>query len=222
MDYGYRLIKLPPCPALPTPMASHTDMLLCRLGNELICSEEYRNHEPEIVCAINDICVGLGIKLLFTNERFGGVYPFDCLLNALQIADKVFCREASISKFVIERAREMNLQICPVKQGYPACTVLRLDDSRVITADRGMARAIRSQGIAVTEIANGGINLTPYPYGFIGGCAARADGAVYFLGDPSTHPSFPAISQAISEAGLTIRPLSDEPLRDLGGLILLG
>ena len=54
---------------------------------------------------------------------------------------------------------------------------------------------------------------------FIGGAAGVFGGRLYFLGDPKTHPSYEKISAAAEAASLTVVPLCDGPLRDLGGIL---
>jgi hypothetical protein len=113
----------------------------------------------------------------------------------------------------------LGFEIINVNQGYPACTVLKLSDSLAITADMGMKKALEKNGIEVYLIENGEISLPPYKYGFIGGCAGIHEDKIYFLGDPSLHPSYEIIKTGASKAGLEIVSLSDEKLSDLGGIM---
>ena len=99
--------------------------------------------------------------------------------------------------------------------------MLKLSDEAVITADRGLAKIFVEDGIRVTLIEDGGIDLPPYPYGFIGGCAGVYGGKVYFNGDVSLHPSLELIIDAIEREGMEIVCLSKEKLRDIGGIIFM-
>ena len=135
------------------------------------------------------------------------------------MGNKLFCRTESASEYLIAAAKRSGLEIVSVKQGYPACTVLKLSDEAAITADRGMAEALRAEGIRVYLIENGGISLPPYEFGFIGGASGVFGGAVYFLGDASRHPSWEIISDAIEKEGLRAVMLGRCELLDLGGII---
>ena len=84
-----------------------------------------------------------------------------------------------------------------------------------------MAKALCAEGIGVSVIQNGAIQLPPYEYGFIGGAAGVADGCVYFLGDPMEHPSGKEILSAVEESGLRAVSLMDGPLLDLGRIIFV-
>ncbi len=218
---GFRLITLPPDRRLSEAVASHTDMLICRLGNELIATAEYAEREPVPFSDIWELCRREGIRMSFTEDEIRRDYPLDCRLNALSMGRYLFCKADSVSSFLIERAEAMGLETVSVRQGYPACTVLKLDGTHAITADRGMSAALCERGITVTEIEAGSIALPPHPYGFIGGCAGVYGGVVYFLGDPRRHPSFAEIDRAICEAGMSWRALSGDILTDLGGILFI-
>ena len=84
-----------------------------------------------------------------------------------------------------------------------------------------MAKILSDNGIKVTLIENGEIDLPPYKYGFIGGCAGISDGVVYFNGQIELHPSFNLIKDAIKEASLRYVCLSSQKLRDVGGILFL-
>ena len=216
---GFRIIELAPFPALPAAICSHTDILFFAGEDEIIISEEYRKAYPEIIEEIKDT---LGdIKISYSKERYGSEYPFDAIFNALVIGGRIFLREDSISRSVTEYARRRGLKIIPVRQGYPACTVLPLSDRCAITADRGMARALRENGIEVTLISDSEkIQLPPHSYGFIGGTSGIYGGCVYFLGNLEAHPDAQIIKGAIAEAGLRYKSLDGEAdaLFDLGGI----
>ena len=218
---GFEVLTLPPHPALSSAVASHTDMLLCPLGDEVISTADYCDVAPYIFTDLFDVIRGSGKSIYFTDDRLCAEYPRDCALNVLRMGEYLFARTDSCSPHIIEKARSMGLSIVPVRQGYPACTVLCLDAWHAITADPGMASALRSVGITVYEIENGGIELPPHEYGFIGGSAGVFDGTVYFIGDPKTHPSADVIYRACEECGLSTVSLFGGRLCDLGGILFI-
>ena len=140
-------------------------------------------------------------------------------MNSLIIGNKIFAKSDTLSDKIKEFAREQGYKICHTNQGYPACTVLSFADS-AITADRGMATVLRQEGINVTLIRTGSILLDGCEYGFIGGASGVIGNNVYFFGNISAHPDGELICDAIKCAGFVPISLSDEPLRDLGGIIL--
>ncbi len=215
---GFRVIKLPPLPNLPAAMASHPDMLMLAYKNEIVTSCLYAESADYI---LSDITLALdGVRLNVCSDSQGDSYPYDCIYNALVIGDKLFTKTDTAASGVISLAKRHGLNIVHTNQGYPACTTLPLGNSFAITSDKGMERALQNEGIRVTLIENGDISLPPYDYGFIGGAAGTLGDTVYFLGNPEHHRAFEKIQEAIASAGMKYTALSDEPLADLGRLIL--
>ena len=219
MLQGYRVNTLPPMSDLPKPMASHTDMLIARLGDDLIT---YADYCDSAAFALTDVLAEAPhLRMHFCDERPGAVYPDDARLNVLAMGKTLFCKEDSVSPYLLRLARERGYSIVPVRQGYPACTVLKLNEDAAITADEGMAKILEGSDIRVYRIQNGGISLPPYEYGFIGGAAGVHRGKVFFLGNHATHPSYKQIEDAIRAEGLTSVALGGGGLVDLGGILFV-
>ena len=212
---GFSPIRLPKMPTLPSPIASHTDILAFKLFDRLFLSDAYFKAFSDILSPIDKE------RLTLTESTQGEKYPHDAIFNGLLMGDKLFCKADSFCKEIIAAAKDLGIKIVPVKQGYPACTTLKISDNAAITADIGMARLLMREGISVLVIENGGISLPPYEYGFIGGAAEVYKNKVYFFGDINTHPEHDRIIRFIEENGKTAVSLSDEALLDLGGMIFL-
>lgn len=221
MLLGYRVLTLPPFSRLSDAVASHPDMLIKRIGNEYISYADYCEEASYVFSDLSLMTVGTGARFSLSADTVAPDYPSDVGLNALEIGGKLFCREDSASELMLSAARQAGLEIVNVNQGYPACTVLKLNEEAAITADRGMAKALEQHGIRVTLIEEGHISLPPHEYGFIGGAAEAVGDKVFFLGDVSGHPSYEIILSAARHEGLTVIPLSDGPLCDLGGIIFI-
>ena len=216
---GFHTVRLPRHPNLGEAVASHTDMLLTRLGDELISTAEYCERYPYIFTDLSQML--LGYRLSFTSDELQARYPDDAKLNLLVMGKYLFAKLDTVSQYALDAARRLGLTAVPVKQGYPACTVLKLSDKVAVTADCGMAAALSSVGIRVVKIEDGHISLPPYDFGFIGGCAGVFQNTVYFLGDIEAHPSYGLIKDAADSLGMDIVSLSHEPLRDLGGILFI-
>ena len=212
---GFNPIKLPGVPNLPSAIASHTDIITFKLENKIFLSKAYFN-------TFFDILPPLEAENLCLTECSQGVnYPLDAIFNGLLMGDKLFCKRDSFSKEIIASAEKLGIKIISVKQGYPACTVLKISENAAITADKGMAKALRSEGISVLEIESGDVLLPPYEYGFIGGAGELHEDKVYFFGDIHTHKDHKKIIDFIEENKKTVHSLSDESLRDLGGMLFV-
>ena len=216
---GFRVIKLPPFSSLPEPLSSHPDMLMIASEGEIITSCAYCDEAPYV---FSDISIALQkTRLTFTSDTPGERYPYDCIFNALVIGDNLFLKTDTASRELIALAERRGLKLVHTNQGYPACTVLPLGGGAAITADNGLARVLCEEGIDVTVISNADISLPPYDYGFIGGAAGVFEDTVYFLGDPKYHRDSEKIADAIARAGMKFVALADEPLTDLGRIIIL-
>ena len=216
---GYHTIAMPKCPRLSEAVASHPDMLTLPVGDLLLTEGGYLSEAQDVFDEVAALVPRLKIKAI--TESLLPEYPSDCLLNALRVGDILFCRERSLSRDAIELARMRGLNIINVNQGYPACTVLALGKSHAITADRGMARAMRKVGIGVLLIEDGGIELPPHEYGFIGGASGVHGDKVYFIGDLFSHLCGQRIADFCREAGFEPISLGGGRLRDLGRIIFI-
>ena len=145
----------------------------------------------------------------------------DARLNAVSIGSFLIANEKTVSKEILEISKKLGFCTQNVNQGYPNCSILKLNDKNVITADSGIARKLESLGINVLLINPGHIALPPYAYGFIGGACGVDRDKVYFLGNIKLHPDGERMEKFIREAGLIPVNLSDEPLVDLGGLMFI-
>jgi len=215
---GYPVIELPASKLLGQAVASHPDTLIFKYKNEIISSADYCDEAAYVFSDIREN--HKDVKIIFTSDTLSAEYPADTRFNALVCGGELFCRTDSISRAILELAEREKIHVNPVKQGYPACSVLSLG-TRAVTADLGMARAMEKRGIDVKLIREGFIALPPYEYGFIGGASAVLQNKVYFFGDYKLHPDADAIEKSVYDAGYTPISLSTLPLVDLGGAVLL-
>ncbi len=218
LSLGFKLIRLPAHKGLPLPLASHTDMLIARIGDEYFTYRDYYEANRELFFLLED---ALSIKGGFTlcEVSPSDTYPRDAGMNLLVFGKILFIGKRTAPDIIIKRARDLGYRIIFTNQGYPACTVLKLTENAAVTADPGMARILSENGIETTFIENGGILLTPYEHGFIGGASGVFNGTVYLLGSLRGHTSQAAIEAAIKRAGLSAVELSEGELLDLGGIL---
>lgn len=209
---GYVVVRLPSFRGLSSPIASHPDILLAKLkdGSLVLCKEYYESEKS--------FFDELPVKIKITEEKLSSGYPNDILFDALAVNNRVYGKEGCVSRFILED----NDEFVAVKQGYARCSVAMLSDSCAVTSDRGLAEALMKDGIKVLLISPGNIRLKGYDTGFIGGAGGRLLNGVYsFFGDIMSHPDGEKIIEFASQNKINAVSLSDEPLCDNGGLILL-
>lgn len=215
---GFNLIKLPADCDLGEAVSSHPDTVMFFSGNRIITTADYCDKAAYIFADIREFAPN--VKITFTSDKRCSLYPKDCIMNALVIGDRIFCKKDNVSKAILDYAKSEGYKIIGVNQGYPACSTLAFGNN-AITADRGMAKTLSDEGIDVLLINEGHISLPPYSYGFIGGAGGVYNNVVYFFGNLDLHPDASAIGEFIRSKGFSYFSLSDEPLSDFGGFFAL-
>jgi hypothetical protein len=217
-EFGHRTLRLPPHPNLPTPVASHPDMLLFFAPDAILCTKSYyRIAEQEL----KEISLAYGAPICPVDAEYGNEYPRDVLLNALPLGERLFCN----AKTVAQELLEIGFEVCHVNQGYTKCSALPLGENALITSDASIAQKAAEMGVDVLKIGAGHISLLGYDYGFIGGCASFAprknSDTVFFCGDVSRHPDYNRINSFCQSHNASVKSLSDFALCDVGTIFLI-
>ncbi len=207
--HGFEVVPLAPHPALEEPTSAHADMLLLEADGTLLTHREYEI-KP---CGFD--------KILQIPERLGAKYPHDVLLNIAVVGDVVIANTKTASKFALDYLEKTGKKIRRVNQGYAHCSICVVGDNAIITADEGIARVAREEGIDALLISSGNISLPPYDTGFIGGASGATADTVYFCGSLSSHPDGEKIRTFCHTHGKNIVELSDSPLADVGGILFV-
>ncbi len=215
---GFYLIKLPPDQSIGEAVASHPDTVLFYSDGEIITTADYCDAAAYIFSDVRELAPD--VKISFTGDVRGKGYPDDCVMNALVIGRRIFCKSDTVSRAILDFAARRGYEVIHTNQGYPACSVLAFGES-AITADPGLASTLSENGVRVTLINQGSISLPPYDYGFIGGASGVVGSKIYFFGSLESHPDCDRIREAIEKEGYTPVSLSDEGLSDLGGIVAL-
>ncbi len=202
---GVQPILLPPYQVLPEPVSCHPDMLLYDMGDKLLV---YRDYYAENEALFD------GISVMLTDHPVGDKYPSDVGMDALALGEYLFCLPRATCPEILN-----GRHIVPVKQGYAACSALKISENAIVTSDSSIAEAAEEKGISVLRIRPGFIELPGYDYGFIGGTAFFLGDTLYFAGDLSLHPDGDAIADFCKNQGVTAKSLlAGKKLADLGFL----
>ena len=161
-----------------------------------------------------------GVRCVVPDRLPAGSYPDDVALNCFVVGNFAFGRRDSASPELLEFLRAQDIEFVDVKQGYARCSVAVVDEHSLITADRGLHRAMTAAGFDVLLIQTGGIVLEGYDTGFIGGCCGKLSAdRILFCGDPLHHPDGEGIIDFLSERGVSAESTHDGQLVDFGGFI---
>ena len=207
------VVLLPPDPLLPTPVASHPDMLLFAIGGALVVHRTYyAAARPEI----DRILQYTGLRLVLTDCPWGNKYPLDIALNGLVCDNLLFGRTDALAPEILTLAEENGITPIPIRQGYAGCSGLVVDGA-VITADPSLTEAARNRGIPVIPFPDRDILLPGYDHGFIGGCGGVWKNIVYLCGTVN-RTQYEALCLHPFLQKKAICFLSPSPLYDCGGI----
>jgi len=198
---------------LEEPVRYHPDMLFTYIGNgEFVLPKAYRKNFESILPTGSSITEGM--------VEPSKPYPRDIAYNVLIAGEVYVHRLANIDRILLRRLREIRLKAVNVNQGYSKCSTCVVDNKSVITADKGIATALKSLGFDVLLITPGFIDLPGYDYGFIGGCCGKlAPNILAFTGNLDIHPDKNSILRFLNFKGIKPIFLTDKPAFDIGSII---
>ena len=214
LEKSFDVMLLPSYPNLSPLVASHPDMLIFGLEDQLIVPQEYIFANEEIFCKLRSRS---SVRIIEGSAVLRPDYPFDIPYNVLLCGASAFSLARYTAPEIMSAFEEKGIKNVNVRQGYAACSSLSVGRG-LITADPSIATAAAEMGIDVLQISEGFIRLDGYSCGFIGGASAVLDNKVFFFGDPLSHPDGEHIEKFIESRGLVSVALSDGELRDFGGI----
>lgn len=219
VEQGFSLLKLPPSPLLPPPVASHPDMLVFFAPDAILTTPSYAavaNRELAL------LSTAAKRPLICVAEDFGNSYPRDVLLNAAPMGSALLCLPSAVTASLLENP---SYQICAVRQGYAKCATLPVSESALITADPSIAKVAKKVGIDALQVRPDAVALSGYDRGFLGGAASfgpyRQHRNILFCGDLDTHPDAAAMRAFCAHYGKKTVSLSHAPLYDVGTIFLI-
>ncbi len=155
-----------------------------------------------------------------TRTPQGAKYPKDCVLNCFRAKNHLFCG-GYVAEEIVDECKRSKIEIIKVKQGYAACSTVKVTDEAFITSDTGIHCALIKHGYDALLVSNEGIKLNGYSNGFIGGCALVTENMVAFTGNIKKHKDYENIKAFTANYNKTIVNLNTDTLYDYGGFILL-
>lgn len=210
INSGCEVIKTLPLKSVYHEICGHPDIQLHNACGRLICASEtydyYRKLLPE-----TDIIRG--------SVELGAKYPYDIAYNTCRIGRYALCRREYTAPEILMEYEKNNIEIIDIKQGYAKCSICVVTDNAVITADKGICRALTGLDIDVLEIQPGYIELYGMD-GFIGGASGLIKrGILAFNGSLFSHPDGERIDEFVKSHGVMSIMLDDRKLQDIGSII---
>ena len=204
-------VPLPEFEALPHPVCRHPDMLMASINGRIFIHREYQKGQA--------ILRDLGIPYLVSESAVKKDYPHDVALNCFDAGGYLFAKASAVSAEVLDMARECEMPLLSVAQGYTKCSTVIMRNT-IATADKGIAKAARSVGIPALLLPPHKIGIEVYDTGFIGGASMTVnENTLGFFGKIENYPSHEDLKTFFSTVGVEIVSLSKEPLFDYGGAV---
>ena len=218
-DEGFDVMILKKDTRLPSPVASHADMILFEIDGRIFLSVDYAKEHASLVNAIKSA----GYCVVLCDCVPQSTYPHDVLFNIARVGKNVFANMKHIDQKVKRYLADNGYSLHHVNQGYSKCSTVIIGENAIITADRGIAKKAIALEIDVLLINNSsdGVRLDGYAYGFLGGACGIYEGTLYACGDISLHPDFDRINEFCGAHGISICSLSSDRLYDVGGIFFL-
>lgn len=211
-QFKIQTVLTQPAPGLPAPVAFHADMQLCPIDSETLFVLKGSRLKEELHL--------YGITTTETGERAAPIYPADVRCNTLVLRGFLLGHFRGVDRALAAAATLRGLERLETRQGYAACSVCLVNNTSVITADRGIAVRLKQKGFDVLKIRPGHICLPGYDTGFIGGCCGLIDkNRMVFTGKLSTHPDGLRIREYLAKRNVLAIELSEQPLLDIGGML---
>ena len=209
---GLRPVKLQGCVGFGEihPINYHPDMFCFKLRNNtwIFYKSAYKNNQ--------EILDSLGLDIITTPDPISGEYPHYIGLNCARVGKYLICA-AKYSHPLIVGDNSDIIDIIDVKQGYARCSTCVVRDA-IITADRGIYEQFPAEKLLIEA---GHSELYGYDHGFIGGCSGFFENKLLFTGDIKSHPDYKKIKDFCDCRSVEIVSLSQEKLRDYGGILIV-
>lgn len=212
---GIEVLHPLPCEELLVPERCHTDLLLRHLGGETVFLESGQTELAGIIRR-------KGGRPILTWRPLKHKYPGNVGLNVLICGSVLFACLDAVAEELLDFSRRHALRLHHVRQGYTGCAAALVNERAIMTADAGIAQAAGQEGIDCLLLTPGHIRCDGFDTGFIGGCCGKlAPDILAFAGDPKRHPDGKRMEDFCKRHGVTILPLTDGELYDVGGIVPL-
>lgn len=204
-------LPVPPFAALDFPVCAHPDMLAVNVGGTLFVYAEHTE--------LRELLEKHGIPFRTVSHKAGKLYPADVGLNLFTVGKLLFANEKYAAREVLDFAKKQGFTLVNVRQGYAKCSVMPVGGA-IVTADAGICKAARAQGIETLLITPRYVDIEKYDTGFIGGASGTlCEGKVGVFGDLYSHPDGEKIFAFARAHGTTVESLGSGALFDYGGIV---
>ena len=206
-------VTITPSPDVVRPLTGHPDLQVFYSNGKLFCQ---KNTDTTFLKKIESHA-----EIIVCDSALSSRYPGDIPFNVACTGTHAFHRFQFCDKTLKHYLASRGIVFAEVKQGYAKCSTSIVDESHIITADRSIHASGMAAGVSSLLISPGYVALPGYEYGFIGGASGMFEDRVFFTGSLHGHPDSAAIIDFIESCDKKAVFLTEEPLIDLGSLLIV-
>lgn len=216
-NYGITVNKLFGNLNISRPIINHADLYISHFDESTIFSVKGKY---KLIDEIDIDDYLYNVSTINSQEIL--LYPNDSILNCVVLKNNLICNTKTVSKEILNHAKNQNFRIINVRQGYTKCNICVVDENSIITEDFGIYNALTEQGFDVLLLKKHSVLLNGYSYGFIGGASGKiSPDKLCFSGNIKLHPEYQDIYKFLYRRGVEAISLSHEPVYDFGSIIPL-
>lgn len=202
-------IYINPNPLVYKSISAHPDVFMCHGKEGVVVA-------PGLPVDIREELSNYGILLFEGKDNPGKTYPESARYNAV-VTNELLIHNLKITDTAILEAFPGRKQV-HVNQGYTRCNLLPLNEDTFITSDKGIEKALLTEGKKVLYVDPHPVKLNGHKYGFFAGCCGLLKNEILISGSLSFHTDKAEIEAFIHENGFVIRELFQGQLTDVGGI----
>ncbi|MBB6218264.1 hypothetical protein HNQ80_004423 [Anaerosolibacter carboniphilus] len=211
---GIHILKAPCCEELYPAISYHPDILLHPVNERDIVIA------PNVYNELAPVITQLGLHAIRGNTNLKSNYPHNIAYNVARLSNFAIHCFKYTDPILLELLQQQGVEFIDVKQGYSKCSICIVNERAIITADHGIAKAVKKHGIETLLISPGYISLTGLSYGFIGGASGLlGKDQIAFSGKLTHHPDYGRIINFLDEQQMNPIFLSDDEAIDIGSMI---
>lgn len=212
---GINLLFVPDNNAVDPRLSGHADLSVMHTGgNRLFLAPHLRESQfPEELSV-------LGFSVDYPEMKQSAEYPADAQLNACICGKHAIFHRSVVPKQIVDYLTKAGFNMIACRQGYTKCSVCVVNESAIITADRGVEAVAREAGLDVLLIEPGFVALEGFPYGFIGGASFKISRSkLAFTGTLEYHKCKKQILYFLKHHQVEPVYLTNQPLFDIGSAV---
>lgn len=193
-------------------ISGHPDIFFCQTPSVLIVA-------PNLPEEYFSLLEQHKVKYQKGETTVGKTYPNTAPYNAV-VTSKYIIHNLKFTDPLLLKACE-GLTAIHVNQGYTRCNLLALNENLFISSDKGICNSLLGNGLICHYFPPDEIRLEGFQNGFLGGACGVQDQKLFICGSLRHHSWGNEFRKIVEAEGYEIVELIDNPIQDVGSIILL-